>query len=376
MLNNSFNPNTTVQHYFTEFFIPSPDHPHQNNNTLSLVSTEPIKNPRGRPKGSGSKSPKVIRKHEPRNSTNLKVKCDIEGLAVEHRKNFSVVIHNSRRCVLNSRKSDALVYNNLKGIKQPLKIDNKNVDESHLFIQEPFEKIMTINKEQLVLYNLRNNATIKTHAIDLDSAIQVPGFKLDDSHGSNPIKFKCPKDTLLLSNVYEGNPNVISAEQARSVVVRRKPHVVAKVVISKQVKHVDSIALLRRKPLHLTIRDVYDNLDFESFVHDFEQVNRNVHQVNVSHVIEQQQQLESYEESQPQPQTISEHTTECASVQPQAESMPEIMFMDDLQPGAEAEVEPEQTAIDDRSSNILPMHSDFENFFESEYYFGHEELFM
>jgi hypothetical protein len=381
MMNNSFTSNTTVQHYYTEYFLPSPDQPQRNNNNnhLSMVSTEPIKKPRGRPKGSGSrgKSPKVIRKNKPKraSSSNLRAKYDIEGLFIEQRKNFSVVIHNSRRCVLNSRRTDPKVYNNLNDIKQHLEIDNKNMDDTRLFIPEPHEKIMTINKERLVLYNMRNCAIVEALPIEIDSAIQVPGFKLDESHGLQPVTFKCPKDTLLLSAIYEGNPNVISVEQASSVVVRREPQV-AKVVIKKPVKQIDSIALLKRKPLHLTIRDVYDNLDFESFVHDIEQVNRNVHQVNVSHVLEQQQQLESYSEPQPQPQTNSEHTIEPARVQPQTESMPEIMFMEDPQLQADAVVEPEQTAIDDRSNDLLPMLSDFEIFFQSGYYFGHEELFM
>jgi hypothetical protein len=244
-----------------------------------------VKRGRGRPKGSGKVNPNGA-KPKKRNAKPKK-KFSREFLNVEHRKDFSVIILNSRRLVINTRKTDAACLQPCAKIKKLNYINNiGNQPDDQLFGPKPEFKTMTLNQERLVFINLSNNMATHSDMINFESAITHPDFKNEPPGRSDRVleQLKVPVREIAFTDVYNTHTNqsVLNYHQAKNMTVRKESNVIFTLPIKESAKHVEGHQLLNKKPLHLTVQDVYEHMDFESFVHDIERVNENVTRINLS----------------------------------------------------------------------------------------------
>lgn len=208
-------------------------------------------------------------------------------LNVEHRKNFAVIILNSRRLVVNFKRTDPKCLTRLSSIKSKLGTNYEHQNDAHLFTENAeSSKMFSVNKEQLWFYNLDNNMQIETTMNEFETALRDQTFKCktdgNDTLYQEPRSIRVPETEVALHTVYDVHrpDSVIDYDCAKNVIVRKQKNVIHHLPVLSHARHVDSHRLLNCKPLYLTIKDVYENLDFESFVHDIERLNENVESIS------------------------------------------------------------------------------------------------
>jgi hypothetical protein len=289
--NQFFSPSLTTEHYLNYYFVdqqpPQPTSVVRDDNFLVINDYQPqVKRGRGRPKGSGKVNPNGTKPKK--RKAKPKKKFNREFLNVEHRKDFSVIIVNSRRLVINTRKTDAACLQPSAKIKKLRYIKDNigNKFDDQLFGPKPEFKTMTLNQEKLVFINLSNNMATHSDMVNFELAITHPDFKNEPPGRSDRLELL--KDQLeegiAFTDAYNTHTNrsVLNYHQAKNVIVRKEPNVIFTLPIKESAKHVEGHQLLNKKPLHLTVQDVYEHMDFESFVHDIELVNDNVTKINLS----------------------------------------------------------------------------------------------
>lgn len=307
-----FCPSFSTEQYYNEYFtsdkliLDQIDQHESNENkkqteekrTLILTPYQPLeKRGRGRPKGScklqspttntaGKKTNQSAASK--RNKPRPRQVCT-DMLKIEHRKNFSVItVLNSKRLVINCKKTDSKCLTGLPAIKDKLGGNYGKDEDRGLFEpeQNPNLKTLTINEEKLIFYNFKNHQSTVTSFGDFEMAINNPKFKHVDSRQESTAKLahvKVPSKEVSLNQVY-GADNVVDHEQNKFIVIRKELNPIAKVVIEKPVKDVESHRLLKCKPYYcLTGQEVYENMDFDSFIYDLEKVNHEVTQVNLDY---------------------------------------------------------------------------------------------
>jgi hypothetical protein len=287
--NQFFTPSLTTEHYLNYYFVDQPPPPPtsvvRDDNFLVINDYQPqVKRGRGRPKGSGKVNPNGT-KPKKRNAKPKK-KFNREFLNVEHRKDFSVIIVNSRRLVINTRKTDAACLQPCAKIKKLPCIENiGNQPNDQLFGPKPEFKTMTLNQEKLVFINLSNNMATHSDMINFELAVTHPDFKNEPPRSDRVLEqLKVPVREIAFTDVYNTHTNqsVLNYHQAKNMTVRKESNVIFTLPVKESAKHVEGHQLLNKKPLHLTVQDVYEHMDFESFVHDIERVNDNVTRINLS----------------------------------------------------------------------------------------------
>jgi hypothetical protein len=230
---------------------------------------------RGRPPGSRNTSKKE-------KSTKKSV-ISQDFLKIEQRKDLAVIIFKSRRLVMNCKKADLRVCHGMDKIK--FKSDPKlavSPNDAQLFVQRAELPMITLNEEKLTFVNIENNLSVESDIIHFEDALKNELFQTVNRLPNQLGSVQVLKDGIPLTEIYDTNINskVINHDKAKSVFMYRRADRKEQVIFNQSPRQVNAHKLLKRIPLHLTVDNVYENMDFDSFVIDFKEINENVNNVN------------------------------------------------------------------------------------------------